>query len=59
MFNVLVESLLEDLGEDLGSWTHINSTLTRTVVQHSSVELDSIKIEKESFHHLLLKAIPY
>ena len=29
IFNVLVGSLNEDLGKDLGSWTHVNSTLTR------------------------------
>jgi hypothetical protein len=32
IFNVLVGSLLKDLREDLGSWTHINSTLTRKLV---------------------------
>jgi hypothetical protein len=29
---VLVGSFHEDLGEDTGSWTHVNSTLTRKVV---------------------------
>ena len=29
MFNMLVGNFYEDLGEDLGSWTHVNSTLTK------------------------------
>lgn len=28
MFSVLVGSLYEDVGEDPGSWTHVNSTLS-------------------------------
>jgi hypothetical protein len=32
LINVSVGSLHEDLGEDLGSWTHGDSTLTRKLV---------------------------
>jgi hypothetical protein len=38
IFNVLVGSLYEDLGEDLGSWAHINSTLTRKIIMvHANI----------------------
>ena len=37
MFNVLVRSLLKDLRKNLGSWTHVNSTLTKKIsVTHTN-----------------------
>ena len=35
IFNVLVGSLHEDLGEHMGSWIHINSTLARYLMAHA------------------------
>ena len=29
IFNVVLKSIQEDLGEDPGCWTHVDSTLTR------------------------------
>ena len=41
MFSVLVGSLCEDLGEDLESWTHINSTSTIRLVWPTLIGLFS------------------